>query len=123
MTNDTDDPRQDPLQNNSSDHSGPAPATPPSTLPESLILQTISAYDDLGEVTALHRWVYDALHAQLVSDMNVDADYHEFGLSLLLSWLKCRDQTAKNNIKQVLERMQALHKADNIEDPPALYCV
>ena len=95
----------------------------PSYDPDSLIQQTIRLYDDLGEVTALHNWIYDALHAQLLSDAGFEVNYHDLGLSLLFDWLKQRDQATKDNLQQLLEQLQAAYDTNSLEQPRALYCV
>ncbi len=91
-------------------------------LPKTLIEQTLNTFDDHSEVVALHRWVYDALYAQMTSELGYDAKDHAFGLYLLFRWLKERDQTAKDNLKQLCEQIRRLSSADTIEEPWAEYC-
>ena len=126
MTKQHDNPQpqhqQQALPEKSSDNPMPPLDDLPSYDPDSLIQQTIRAYDDLGEVTSLHNWMYDALHAQLISEEGFEANYHDLGLSLVLAWLKQRDQTAKDNLQRVLEQLQAACDS-TLKEPPALYCV
>lgn len=93
-------------------------------LPTSLIKQAVDTCDDLDEVMALHHWVYDALLALEGSDIMVDTAQHEFGLSLLLAWLKNRDAKAKTNFHHLLEDLQGLSKSvDCVESPRLIYGV
>lgn len=86
-------------------------------------LEAIQAYDDFGEVTSLHHWTYDALHAQLTGDMGFAPKYHEHGLSLLFDWLKHRDQAAKTNLSQIVEYLQSLPDPNTVEEPAPPYLV
>ncbi len=91
------------------------------SVPAELVKQAVEVYDELGETVALHRWLYDVLHAQLCGDDGFDAEQHGFGLYLITRWLMQRDRQSKDKLMQLLKQLRTASETDRVRELPPRY--